>query len=361
MKYHVIYHPLWDLLYAMADLAVADEEKKKIDEVSEKLKKPEMRDLLNGIMQETTDYMKSELKYFFAGGNNFCDGIGQLIMHTMMKKHPELNRPEDLIDQIREEDKNCLAQAVTSSAYYEVKNECIEDLDCWEAVKEDPEAMHHIIKGLKFENPGRKEKILQCIKNTEEIKLRLSMLLEVFYGRSLRKTFESLPDRMEPYVQQYQREIDENPDAFFRKYFSSEAPKEEDEWIVVSYFRMIKGDFWTGKKRGAEWHILGCYAKEYEETFVDRDRIFGFLKAVGEKNRLQIIELLREKPYYVNEIAEKMKMTAPTVSYHLTTLQNFGIVDYERYEHRFYYFLNLNKLEEWLDKVKDYYHSDKDR
>ena len=118
---------------------------------------------------------------------------------------------------------------------------------------------------------------------------------------------------------------------------------------------MVRGDFWVKHSAGEDWHILGCYAADYESTRIDQEQIFGFLKTIGEKNRLQIIELLRKNSCYVNEIAQKMQMTAPTVSYHLTMLQTYGIVDYERYEHRFYYYLNAEKLEEWLDKVKEYY------
>jgi DNA-binding transcriptional ArsR family regulator len=44
-------------------------------------------------------------------------------------------------------------------------------------------------------------------------------------------------------------------------------------------------------------------------------------------------------------------MSAATTSYHLTTLQQLGIVDFERYDHRFYYHLNKDKLKELFNEA----------
>lgn len=354
VEYKVVYHPLWEFLYAMAILA--SDEEQEIEEACQKLHKEEYWNCFCDIKQEMTDYMKSELQFYFADSNTICDGIGQIIMHNMLVEHTEWEKPEQLIDGIRDADNLKLTQILASNAYYEVKSQFMEEQDWWEQIQNNPEELCKTIEELKFEKKERKERFLQCMKNTDELKLRLSMLLEVFLSRSLRTIFESLPDKMQPFVQKYQREVDKDPSAFFRKYFVSGLPKKEGiVWIDVSYFRMLSGDFWGKRTKGSDWHILGCYAKEYEDSQVGQEHIFGFLKAIGEKNRLQIIELLRKDACYVNEIAEKMKMTAPTVSYHLTQLQTYGIVDYERYDHRYYYHLNLDKLEEWLEKVKEYY------
>lgn len=354
VKYKVVYHPLWEFLYAMAILACDSEQE--IEKASRKIHKEEYWDCLCQIKQEMTDYMKSELQFYFADSNTICDGIGQIIMHDMLVKHTEWEKPEQLIDGIRDADCIKLIQTMASAAYYEVKSQYIEKQDWWEEKKNNPEELCTIVEKLNFEKKERQERFLQCMKNIDEMKLRLSMLLEVFLSRNLREIFRTLPDKMQPFVQKYQREVDQNPAAFFRKYFSSGITQKDGTiWITVSYFRMLSGDFWAKRMQGVEWHIIGCYAEEYVDSQVSQEHIFGFLKAIGEKKRLEIIELLRKNSYYVNEIADMMNMTAPTVSYHLTLLQNYGIVDYERFEHRFYYKLNIDKLEEWLDKVKKYY------
>ena len=48
--------------------------------------------------------------------------------------------------------------------------------------------------------------------------------------------------------------------------------------------------------------------------------------ALGEPSRLQIVELLRERPFSVGDIAEALAIRQPQVSKHLRVLREAGIV-----------------------------------
>ena len=48
--------------------------------------------------------------------------------------------------------------------------------------------------------------------------------------------------------------------------------------------------------------------------------------ALGEPSRLQIVELLRERPFTVGEVAEALTIRQPQVSKHLRVLREAGIV-----------------------------------
>jgi DNA-binding transcriptional ArsR family regulator len=50
------------------------------------------------------------------------------------------------------------------------------------------------------------------------------------------------------------------------------------------------------------------------------------LSALAEPNRLRIVELLRENPYPVGEIARRLVLRQPQVSKHLRILSEAGIV-----------------------------------
>ncbi|WP_026582236.1 ArsR/SmtB family transcription factor [Bacillus sp. J33] len=50
------------------------------------------------------------------------------------------------------------------------------------------------------------------------------------------------------------------------------------------------------------------------------------LSALAEPNRLQIVELLREGPLTVGEIAERLQIRQPQASKHLRVLSDAGIV-----------------------------------
>lgn len=50
------------------------------------------------------------------------------------------------------------------------------------------------------------------------------------------------------------------------------------------------------------------------------------LTALAEPNRLRIVELLRDKPYPVGEIASRLALRQPQVSKHLKVLSEAGLV-----------------------------------
>ena len=54
------------------------------------------------------------------------------------------------------------------------------------------------------------------------------------------------------------------------------------------------------------------------------------LKALGEPRRVEILELLRERPRSVGEIAERVAVSQQAVSQHLAVLDDAGLVEARR-------------------------------
>ena len=52
----------------------------------------------------------------------------------------------------------------------------------------------------------------------------------------------------------------------------------------------------------------------------------GTLGALAEPNRLRIVELLRQGPFSVNEIADRLELSQPLASKHLKVLRQAGLV-----------------------------------
>lgn len=76
------------------------------------------------------------------------------------------------------------------------------------------------------------------------------------------------------------------------------------------------------------------------------------LTALAEPNRLRIVELLREGPRPVGEIAENLQLRQPQVSKHLRVLNEAGLVDVKPVANQRVYFLRADPfraLDEWLD------------
>jgi DNA-binding transcriptional ArsR family regulator len=79
------------------------------------------------------------------------------------------------------------------------------------------------------------------------------------------------------------------------------------------------------------------------------------LAALGEPNRLRIIELLRAGPRPVNDIRGRLGLRQSQASQHLKVLKDVGLVEIEpRAQQRFYRLRPqpLKQLHKWLDRYR---------
>lgn len=79
------------------------------------------------------------------------------------------------------------------------------------------------------------------------------------------------------------------------------------------------------------------------------------LSALAEPNRLRIVELLRDRPRPVGEIAERLRLRQPQVSKHLRVLSDAGLVDVRPVAQQRIYELRsepFNELDKWLEKFR---------
>ena len=77
--------------------------------------------------------------------------------------------------------------------------------------------------------------------------------------------------------------------------------------------------------------------------------------ALAEPNRLSIIELLREGPSTVSEIAERLLLRQPQASKHLQVLREAGLVSVQPVAQQRIYALQpepFNELGWWLETYK---------
>lgn len=75
-------------------------------------------------------------------------------------------------------------------------------------------------------------------------------------------------------------------------------------------------------------------------------------RALGEPNRLQIVELLRSGPRPVGDIVEHLDSHQPHVSKHLRVLADSGVVTAERHGRQRVYHLEaapFAELQAWID------------
>lgn len=84
----------------------------------------------------------------------------------------------------------------------------------------------------------------------------------------------------------------------------------------------------------------------------DLGRNNEFLKVISDQSKYEILKLLKERMMYGQEIANRMKLTTPTISYHMDTLVSLGIVTVKKQDNRVYYGLNKEAIIGFLDNIK---------
>ncbi len=81
----------------------------------------------------------------------------------------------------------------------------------------------------------------------------------------------------------------------------------------------------------------------------------SFLSVLAEPNRLRIVELLREGPRPVGEIAGKLRIRQPQVSKHLKVLSAAGLVQVRPVAQQRIYHLQpkpFKELDSWLETFR---------
>ncbi len=90
----------------------------------------------------------------------------------------------------------------------------------------------------------------------------------------------------------------------------------------------------------------------------------GTLTALSDPNRLRIVELLRERPYTVNEIVERLGLTQPLVSKHLRVLRQAGLVHARPHGQQRFYELQgepFKELDSWVSTFRQLWEGRMDR
>ncbi len=87
----------------------------------------------------------------------------------------------------------------------------------------------------------------------------------------------------------------------------------------------------------------------FQETF----------KALSDKTRREILNILKKGDMTAGDIAEKFAMTQATVSHHLSVLKEAGLIDDRREGKYIMYELNTSVIEEIMIWLKDLKGEDK--
>ena len=78
-------------------------------------------------------------------------------------------------------------------------------------------------------------------------------------------------------------------------------------------------------------------------------------KALSDKNRREILDLLKERPMTAGEIGQHFPVSGATMSHHMSMLKDAGLILDDRQGKYIYYELNTSVVEElisWVSGLK---------
>ncbi|KAB7669345.1 metalloregulator ArsR/SmtB family transcription factor [Bacillus sp. B1-b2] len=82
------------------------------------------------------------------------------------------------------------------------------------------------------------------------------------------------------------------------------------------------------------------------------DKMVAFYKTIGDPTRIKIISLLANRPWHGQGLAEKLGLTAPTITHHLKKLREINVVYERRDKNTIYFYLNQSVLLQQTESLR---------
>jgi len=315
---------LIDIIFSVSNLDLLMKRTKKINFVIQE----EILETLQDIHDELTRFMKRELGDFF----DIKFDLGYRLIFKYIVENQDIVSVLSLVESIKK-DKAEIISNMISGLYLNKKFETIENF------KSDIEA-----SDLDDET---KSYLIDFILNVDEVHFRLVKILEYFYEEAYIPMKDDILYILDMEKKKMENNFYYESANFFDKYLSDlSIETEKPIRIHPSFFKQIWKDTLDCKTHF--WITLGVYSYKTNDTNLKKKDSLLLYKILSDKTRLEMMMMLSQRSYFVNELAEKLKISSPAVSHHISYLNKLNLVSLKKDDHRFYYYLNKHKLEELL-------------
>lgn len=104
------------------------------------------------------------------------------------------------------------------------------------------------------------------------------------------------------------------------------------------------------------WRLIGYpiadAALDATDPFAPPQGVVRLHRALGDETRLRILRLLRDRDWYLTEIAERLELSKPTIKHHLAQLRSAGLVTVTEEGGFSYYSLRRTRLDDASSELK---------
>lgn len=298
---------------------------------------------ITGMLQEMrrtlSQYIQQELAYFYD-----ASGLGY-ILYKYIVHNPGLNKVNEIIDQVQQDSADEFVFKMIESV---CKNTLPErGTPAYNSLKGDQLKLLQLIRDTKFQDENRKFRVIEAVENPDEIKQRFTLLLNRLHAVAFAPFEDEIINNIESEKPRYDAMLKDNAGLFISQYLNVDSLKDHVSGYVLhlSFFKYVSCHAYSSYQENIQdWFVLGIYSELLFNDSAIAERQAHFFKVLSDVNRIAMIRLLSERPWFGQELAEALNISPPTVSYHIGFLQQIGVVSFTRTDNRFYYELDRDKL-----------------
>ncbi|MNO22084.1 Transcriptional repressor SdpR [compost metagenome] len=306
----------------------------------------EITGMLQEMKKSLSQYIQQELTYFFD-----ASGLGY-ILYKYIVRNSSLDKVSEVIEQVQSDHADEFVFKIIESV---CKNTLpAKESSEYKAIFSNQPKLLQLIDETKFQDEARKARVIEAVENPEEIKQRFTLLLSRFYTVGFAPFEADIIKYIEAVKRKYNAVLKETPELFMSQYLNTDILKDHQTGYILhlSFFKYVSCHAYSSyDEKIKDWFVLGIYTDQLFNESALAERQAHFFKVLSDVNRISMIRLLSERPWFGQELAEALNISPPTVSYHIGFLQQIGVVSFKRIDNRIYYELDRDKL---LKPMRDF-------
>lgn len=101
------------------------------------------------------------------------------------------------------------------------------------------------------------------------------------------------------------------------------------------------------------WGTLSSKNIKNKRRIITMEQMCAGLKLLSDKSKFEILCYVANEKAYGAQIAKELKLTTPTISYHMQSLVNVGFISFEKLNNRLYYKAEKEYIAEFLEIVRN--------
>ncbi|MCX7773845.1 MAG: ArsR family transcriptional regulator [Clostridia bacterium] len=351
VRYHNIQlcvHEPFEFFLAMYDMAETNQEAKRKN-ISRFQERKSSQEAIQSMRHHLSEYQRSELVQFFTRGFQFT-------FTKFITNYPEISTVEQMISFIERCDELQLLRYMIRSCLYSHWFE-MGAKTLWEDVSGDVAFLKSQVIQSEMVDEGLRKDLLDRLNSPEETKQRYISVLRNFYRKAYQETEQEVLESLGKQKEFLNSQMQADPRAFFERHISSDLHSAKSKLNIHLSYYIQKGFmyFLPWDNTLPHWITWGTDS-EMETDAEDRvKKVKKLFKAFSDDNRFTMAVMLCEKACFVQELAEKLKIPPSSVNYHLNFFNEVGLLDTKRVNHRIYYAINQERLEDTLRLARKYF------